>query len=313
MSTLIAKGKKKLTKVYNQSVHRWKSPFIKVEIPSSVDDILQNAWYYKPPHREKSPLIVSLHSWAGTFDQIDPELSREAVNSNWNYIHPDFRGVNNTPYACGSDISMSDIDDAITFAIDNGNVDLDNIFIVGSSGGAYSALCYYSKSRHPINAFIVWSPITDLLAWYNQSIIRKTRYAQDIMNGTNSTDALDIKEAKKRSPLYRDLPNNNSKLYIFTGYHDGYEIKAENPVPITHSLKYFNMYSMHHGATSDHLISNDEIIKLTTREMPKTNETISDRKVVYSKSYKNASITIFDGGHEHLDDHNIKLIKENLL
>lgn len=288
---------------------RWKDPFRKISIPSSLDDENQSAYYYAPDNSQKRPLIVSLHTWAGTYKQPDPVISKECVNNDWYYIHPDFRGVNNTPQAVGSDLSMTDLNDAIQYVIDNGNVDLDNIFIVGGSGGAYTALCFYTASNYPINTLITWSPITDLIAWHDQSMIRKSRYAQDILNATQSTSKLKVEEAKKRSPLYRDIPENNSNVYIFTGYHDGY---GDLPVPVTHSIDFYNKYANHHGAEPSDLVPDAVATKLTAREILPTNELIEGKNIIYTKQFKNAYLAIFDGGHDHLANHSVRLIKENI-
>lgn len=305
----IEKVGRKITKLYKQKGKSWKEPFKKVEIPSNMDGTNQKAYYYKSPYEKKVPLIVSLHSWAGDYAQLDNELSKFAVESEFNYIHPDFRGINNTQQACGSELSMSDINDSIQYAIDHGNVDLENIFVVGGSGGAYSALCFYSATQYPINSYIVWSPITDLISWHDQSIIRKSRYWKDILNGTNSKESLDIEEARKRSPLYRYMPESDSKLFIFSGYHDGYN---DAPVPVTHSLNFYNKYVDRFNGNESDYISERDIILLTAREMQETDETIERKKVFYSRKFQNAQITIFDGGHDHLYNHSIKLINENI-
>lgn len=307
---LFLKNKARFIKLHAKITKRWKKPFTKIEIPSSKDNENQLAYYYNPQSEQKTPLIVSLHSWAGDYNQIDPTISEHVIKAGWNYIHPDFRGINNTPQACGSKLSMSDINDAIEYAIDKGNVDLDNIFIVGGSGGAYSALCFYSETKYPINSYIVWSPITDLIAWHDQSIIRKSRYSRDIMIGTRSKDVLDINEAKRRSPLHRDMPKTNSEIHIFTGYHDGYD--SHGPVPVTHSLDYFNEYATRHNAEPSDLIPSDDIIQLVAREYQETSNYIEDRKVIYTKNFKNIHATVFDGGHDHLANHSIKLIIENI-
>lgn len=308
---LIARGTNKIKRLTKSITYRWKEPFKDITIPSSVDGYKQPAFYFQPEtNSNKTPLVVTLHSWAATYKQPEPVISKHCVENNWHYIRPDFRGANNNHKSVGSDLSMSDINDAIQYAIDHGNVDLDNIFIVGGSGGAYASLCFYFSSLHHINSYIVWSPITDLVAWYDQSLIRKARYHQDILNGTNSTNTLNIEEAKKRSPLYRDIPNNESKLFIFSGYHDGYN---GAPVPVTHSLNFYNKYVHRFNGGSSDYISKNDIILLTARELKMSNATIDGKKVVYNKSFHNAEITIFDGGHDHLSNHSVQLINDNLI
>ncbi|MFA5326348.1 MAG: hypothetical protein WC384_01025 [Prolixibacteraceae bacterium] len=53
-----------------------------------------NAVFYKTSQTAPQPLVVSLHTWSGDYTQEDP-LAKEILLRDWNYIHPDFRGVNN--------------------------------------------------------------------------------------------------------------------------------------------------------------------------------------------------------------------------
>lgn len=289
---------------------RWKPPFQEVSIESPYDKKVQKAYFYPAKSTDPQPLVVSLHTWGTTYKKLDPVLSSNAVKHDWNYIFPDFRGVNNSPEAVGSEMSLSDINDAIGYCIENSNVDFDNIFIVGGSGGAYAALCFYSSTKYNINSYIAWSPITDLIAWHDQSLVRGTRYANDIKAATQSADELNVNEAKKRSPLYRDFPQTDSKFYLFSGYHDGAD---QGPVPLSHTLDFYNKFAQDHGAGDSDLISKDNYIKLLTREIPPNiDEQIDGRPIVYSKSFNNISIVIFDGGHDHLANHTVKLIKENI-
>ncbi len=108
----------------------WPEDFTQVEIKSSFDGKVQKAVFYKTILSEPQPLIVSLHTWSGDYSQEDP-LSEEIVLRSWNYIHPDFRGPNNNPEACGSVKVVSDIDDVMRFAIKNANVDTTEVHIIG--------------------------------------------------------------------------------------------------------------------------------------------------------------------------------------
>jgi len=204
---------------------------------------------------------------------------------------------------------MSDINDAIKHCIKNGNVDLDNIFIVGGSGGAYATLCFYSSTKYKVNTYIAWSPITDLIAWHDQSIIRNARYVNDIITATNSGNDLNIAETKKRSPLYRDFPETDSNFHLFSGYNDGV---THGPVPLTHTLDFYNKFALANGASESDLFSKNEYIKLSIRETLPTDNKIDGKDVIHSKNFKNISATIFDGGHDHLANHSVELIKENI-
>ena len=115
----------------------WDEDFSKIEISSSIDTIVQKAYFYPTKSNNSKPLLVSLHTWSGDFSQYDT-LAILAKTKDWNYIHPDFRGPNRTNDACCSKLALTDIDDAIDYAINNADVDTANIFIVGMSGGGYA-------------------------------------------------------------------------------------------------------------------------------------------------------------------------------
>jgi predicted peptidase len=117
----------------------WDSDFKVVDVKSTVDHSIQKAYFYKSKSSAPKPLVVSLHSWSGTYEQKD-ELAAFSKTKDLNYIHPDFRGVNWTKDACCSDLALADIDDAIDYAIKNSNVDLSRIYVIGSSGGGYATL-----------------------------------------------------------------------------------------------------------------------------------------------------------------------------
>ena len=128
----------------------WPEQFKEVNIPSTMDGSLQKAYFYRTTSDRPQPLIVSLHTWSGDYQQKDP-LIQEIMEKDYNYIHPDFRGPNYTQQACGSHFVIADIDDAISYGIEKGNVDLNNIHIIGVSGGGYATLLTYMQSRHKIN------------------------------------------------------------------------------------------------------------------------------------------------------------------
>jgi len=288
-----------------QSTH-WPEQCRRVEIPSSLDGQNQPAWFYKSKSSLPQPLIVSLHTWSGGFDQKDT-LSWEAIRKDFNYIHPHFRGPNNTPQACGSEYALRDIDDAITYAIKNGNVDTSEIHITGVSGGGYSTLLAYMKTKHRVKTFSAWVPISNLVDWYYESVGRANKYAYHIALATTGMD-FDTKnydfneeEARARSPYFMQTPTQErkaSKLYIYAGIHDGYT----GSVPIIHSIAFFNkMVEDLGGDNSDEVPCDDIVWMLTTRTSPKeTNEKIGDRDIHYHKTFNNVSITIFEGTHEIL-------------
>lgn len=280
----------------------WIDDFKLVDIKSSVDESLQKAYFYKSKSDQPKALIVSLHSWSGYYDQKDG-LADLSKGKDLNYIHPDFRGANWTKEACCSELALSDIDDAITYAIKNSNIDTAKIYVIGSSGGGYATLSTFMKSKHKIKKFSAWVPISDLVAWYAESKIKGNKYAQDILDCTESKKGLDIEKAKSRSPIYWDTPVEklkDTKLSIYTGIYDG----IQGSVPITHAINFYNKI-LNEKSISDTLNKVSDFEKLNLLEFRKPLGefgSIADRRVFLKKESGNVSLTIFEGNHEMLTE-----------
>lgn len=294
--------KKPILKFYNTPNDSWSENFKLIDIKSSIDNNIQKVYYYKSKSSLPKPLIVSLHTWGGNYSQND-DLSEICKQKDLNYIHPDFRGVNSTINACCSELALSDIDDAITYAIDNFNVDISKIYVVGVSGGGYATISTFMKSKHKIQKFSAWASITDLIAWYNEGEIRNSEFSNDILKCTNSGMQLNIENAKQKSPLYWKTPIEklkNSELLIYAGAFDG----IQGSVPITHSINFYNKI-LSDLAVSDttKYVSDSEKLKLIEFRKPIGNyANIGGRKVYLRKKFENLSLVIFEGGHEILTE-----------
>jgi lysophospholipase L1-like esterase/pimeloyl-ACP methyl ester carboxylesterase len=279
---------------------KWPDDFTQVDIKASIDGKIQKAVFYRTPFSKPQPLIVSLHTWSGNYLQQDP-LAKEIVLRGWNYIHPDFRGPNNNPDACGSEQVVSDIEDAIRFAIQNGNVDTAEVHIIGVSGGGYATLVAFMKLGYPVKSFSAWAPITNLEDWYWETTERKLKYARDLENVTTGGAGFDVGEARKRSPVLMEFSaekRKNASLFIYTGIHDGYT----GSVPVTHSINMFNTLVQQFSPDNNNIIVPDSL-KLTLLEkrlnlMPDTNIALGGRKIHLYRNLPNISLTIFEGTHE---------------
>jgi hypothetical protein len=204
-------------------------------------------------------------------------------------------------YACLSKKALSDIDDAIQYAIDNGHVDTTNIFVVGVSGGGYATLGSYLKTSHRVKAFLSWAPISDLSAWFHQSNNRNAKYAQDILQCTSDGTVFDQNKASYRSPIFWNMPAKpNGKLEIYAGINDGYT----GSVPISHSISFFNRIVEHYGH-AESKVEQADIVRLLTRGIKRQNTPckIGGREVVYRRDTKPVLLVIFDGTHEMLPEY----------
>lgn len=293
----------------NTQNKHWPLNFKTVQIQSSADGQFQNARVFSSTQESPQPLIISLHTWSGDFNQEDP-LAQEIVLRNWNYIHPNFRGPNNTPQSCASPIALQDIEDAIDFAIRNMNVDTSEVHMIGVSGGAHATLAAYMKLNRQIKSFNAWVPISDVEAWYWESLGRNLKYSSDIKKITSSDEILNTTEARNRSPLYMDFNKELRKgasLLIYAGVHDGYT----GSVPISHSIHFFNKILAQTVPKNKDLIISDSLsLSLITKRMnPDPPESVlGKRKIHLSRQAPGIGLTIFEGRHEMLVPHALSLI-----
>ncbi|QEG43322.1 alpha/beta hydrolase family protein [Roseimaritima ulvae] len=285
-------------------LRRWDDRFTKVSIPSSFDSTEQKAYAFFSASSMPQPLVVSLHSWSAGYQQLDQFAGLTAA-AGWHYIHPDFRGPNKTPHSCASAASLSDIDDAIAYAIANANVDKDRIYVVGGSGGGHACCAISLKSRHRIRAAYAWVPITDIAAWYHQSKDRKSKYATDIESVLESAEDF-YESASQRSPIAMPLPLKANKLHLFAGVRDGYE----GSVPISHSLLFFNRLCTDIGET-DAVIESNDLAALLTRDVRGSIAKLGERDVFFQRTASFGSVTIFDGAHEILHDACFEMLRQD--
>lgn len=297
----------------------WPPNCTKVDIPSTADSSLQPAYFYPAKSDAPRPLIVSLHTWSNGYDQKD-SLAWICAVKDYNYIHPHFRGPNKRPEAGGSELVISDIDDAIDYALREATVRPSEIHVIGHSGGGHATLLAYMRSRHDISTFAAWVPISNLEDWYYESVGRGQHYAHDIALVTNPERAaaddydIDRAEARQRSPYFMLTPirkRADSKLFIYAGIHDGYS----GSVPITQSLNFYNkvVRDFEPGNTTD-LIGAEDMVALLARRTtsishPKQAET---GLVHYQRRYQDkVQLTIFEGGHEILYDRALTHLENN--
>jgi predicted peptidase len=282
---------------------KWSDEFNIVEIKSPIDETLQSAYFYKTKSPDPQPLIVSLHTWSATYTQYD-SINKFSFEKDYNYIHPNFRGVNNTKDACCSEMVISDIDASIDFAIENANVDTTRIYVIGMSGGGYATLAMFMKSKHKIKKFSSWVPLVDLIQWHEETKILKLKYAAEILACTQSKgDVLNEEIAKLKSPIFWKTPIdklNYSTLEISTGIYDG--MIGNGVIPITHSINFYNKLLRDLSVTdSSKYVSDTEKLALLEFRKPLGDfGQISGREVILRKETNNIKLTLFEGGHEIL-------------
>lgn len=275
----------------------------KDSIQSALDGNTQVFYYDKSTAATPQPLIVELHSWSNSADSQKGMIATQVHAKNWNFIFPNFRGVNNHAKACCSEFVLADIDEAIDWALKNMRVDRKQIYVVGYSGGGYATLATYMRSRHAICGFSAWASISDLEAWYQESTERKNKYAAEIVQCIGAKEGFDVAKAKARSPLYWTTPvakRKNSALQMYVGVHDGYT----GSVPVSQSIHFYNklLRDFKEKDQTRYVSAEDTEVLLKTRSFPTTqpSQKIGDRVILYQKTAKNIGFTVFEGTHEIL-------------
>lgn len=271
--------------------------------PCKFDHTMQPAKFFRAAGTEPRPLVVCLHTWSGDHTQKSFErYAALAEIKNWHMIFPKFRGPNWTPDGCGSELVVSDLEDAVTYVKDTVPVDSAQVYLTGGSGGGHCTLLMAGRRPDLWTAVSAWCPISDIALWHGQSRERKNAYADHIESacGGNPEDSQEaLKEARKRSPLTW-LPNAVGYLPvdIGTGIHDGHR----GSVPVGQAIRAYNIL-----AAPEDRISEEDIAFIEANEKipahlaaEKGDPAYGEHTVYLRKQSRLVRLTIFEGGHDML-------------
>lgn len=198
-------------------------------IKSTLDGTMQPSLLYRSENAGR-PLLVGLHTWSyDRFNQVY-DMVESAEKYDFNLILPEFRGPNlaENPIrteACGSLLAKQDIKDAVDCCVKELDIDRDNIFLLGASGGGHMALLMAGFCPEYFKAIGAFVGITDLEKWADEN----DEYTEHILACCSN----DKEEMKKRSPMNYVETIAKANLKIFHGKYD-------NSVPFTHSMKLYN-------------------------------------------------------------------------
>jgi len=286
-----------------ECVPGWPIPVKRVTYTSSADSTVQPALFFAPKTKSPVPLLVALHSWS--FDYTQPDdvpYAQWCIENNWAFMHPNFRGKNNNPGTTGSNLVIADVVSAVEYAKNCANIDKNRIYLVGQSGGGYTALLVAGKEPNIWAAVSAWCPIIDLKAWYYE---RKNaggefeRYADEIAascggapGGSPAVDA----EYQKRSPITYLANAKAVPLDLNAGIRDGHV----GSVAINHTLRAFNILADEKDRISEediqYFVGKTQVPPHLTRQV--ADSTYGDKTALFRRTSGNARVTIFDGEHE---------------
>jgi dipeptidyl aminopeptidase/acylaminoacyl peptidase len=276
-----------------------------IKIRSSKDGTEQPALLEIPEAghaRAKIPLVVHLHSWSSDYknSSLMDEVQKASRDRGWVFLSPNFRGPNDHPEACGSNLAVSDVMDAIHYAESVTRIDADRIYLVGGSGGGYMALLLAARYPKMWAAVSAWVPISDLTAWHASTKEAGLRYDRMMEKCFGGAPANAASEYRRRSPLFNLDRAKGLPISIHTGIHDGHN----GSVPVSQSLRAFNVLAKANGH-AEQMFSEEEIRKITVEE--RIPPRLQNEKRVHSESGKFATLysrtagpvilTIFEGGH----------------
>ena len=277
-------------------VSGWPDAVQSITYASPADSTQQRAMFYAPPTTKPVPLLVALHTWSNGYNQPEPFYATWSQDNDWAMIHPDFRGPNIRPEACGSDLAVADILGAVDYAKTHANIDPKHIYLVGVSGGGFAAMLMAGRAPQIWAGVSAWCGISDLRAWHEQNA--GNGYAnmlEKVCGGPPGATAAVDEEYRKRSPLTYLQAAVAVPLDLNTGIHDGHT----GSVPDSQSLRAFNLLA----APADR-ISEADMATITRNQQlpPGTPPPFADagddrEQVLLRRVSGNVRITVFEGGH----------------
>ena len=274
---------------------------VDLTINSTIDGSEQPALWVGPSGDRPMPLLVGLHSWSTPYRQhATIPLAMWAQDNGWAFIAPDFRGVNDRPQAMGSDLAVQDVIDAIDFAIAQGGVDAERVYVMGFSGGGMMSLLLAGRHPERIAGAASWTPVYDLNEFYTHSRAAGRGYAGQIRSGcggdpTSNTTARD--DCLHRSPMtHLDAAREAGvPVFIAQGMNDSL-------VPPSQAARAFNQL-----ADPEDRLSGDDLASIGRNRLP---DSLSghigvepyfgpgDPTVLFSTGSASVVFVLFHAGHD---------------
>ncbi|CAG1064913.1 O-acetyltransferase WecH [uncultured bacterium] len=271
-----------------------------ITIESSHDREDQKALFYDSGSRRAKPLLIVLHSWSEDYRQsFGIPYGIWALENDWVFMQPDYRGPFDNPSATASEAAILDILDALEYAKKNADIDVSRVYIAGFSGGAMTALIMAGKYPDKWAGVVSWGAVYDLVDWYGHTKGASHHYSKDITascGGPPEHGNSHEKECRKRSPSeYLKGAKSKVPVYIAVGLDDSF-------VPPAHSLRAFNDLADGKGRLSEEVI---ESISKEHRLPPDFTGEFNDDlfeeagvKLLHERDSNGAVLKIYKGRHD---------------
>lgn len=282
----------------------------RVLVRSTRDASLQPSYLIVPVTYQATdtpvPLVVSLHTWSFNLEQRLPSVEAETARRNWIYLFPNFRGVNDHPQACASELAQQDVLDAVGWARKHLRIDARRIYLFGWSGGGHMALAMAGRAPELWAAVSAWAPISDLPAWHgeraNDASPTIARQIRTCVGGAPGESASVDAQYRARSPVTTLHRATSVPIDLWAGRRDGHAPPA-NDVAVGHSLVAFNVIARALGVTP---VSTGEMQQLgrldgqLTEPRPgdEVRDPVINRDVFLRRTAGSSRVTVYDGGHE---------------
>jgi poly(3-hydroxybutyrate) depolymerase len=282
----------------------------RILVRSTRDASLQPSYLIVPETFQATgnpvPLVVSLHTWSFDLEQRLQSVEAETARRNWIYLFPNFRGADDHPEACASELAQQDVLDAVAWARRHLTIDARRIYLFGWSGGGYMALAMAGRAPELWAAVSAWAPISDLAAWHGErandpspTIARQIRAC---VGGAPGESASVDAQYRARSPVTTLHSATDVPIDLWGGRRDGHAPPA-NDVAVSHALGAFNVIARAVGATA---VSEAEVQQLgrvdgrLTEPRPgdEARDPAIDRDVFLRRTAGRSRVTVYDGGHE---------------
>lgn len=284
---------------YPEGVHE-------IEYRSDGDDSMQPALFWAPEKNEPVPLLVALHTWSSDYRQAggEAQYAKWCRQAGWAFVHPNFRGVNKSPEALGSDLVVADIRSAVKYVQSNANIDARRIYCVGVSGGGHASLLMAAREPDLWAGVSAWCGIADIAAWHAQckgsSFSRYADMIESALGGSPESSDEFRNDAWHRSPLaWIEKSDRLPPLDINHGVNDG----RAGSVPFTQSIRAFNAAVPPSARLSESAIeayyqSQSVPPQWSAINIAAADELYGDHVPLFRRTVGTTRLTIFDGGHE---------------